>query len=60
MLKRFSFLTNQLHRVFKSQRGAVAAEYALLATLVAVIIIGAVTLFGTNVLNLYNTIASSF
>ena len=59
-MKLFSFLSYPYHRFLKSQQGAVASEYALLASLIAVVIITAVTLFGSNLSNLYNMIASSF
>ncbi|HIA19322.1 MAG TPA: Flp family type IVb pilin [Planctomycetes bacterium] len=59
-MKLFTFLSCHCRRFFKSQRGAVASEYALLASLIALVIIAGVTLFGSNLLNLYNMIAFSF
>lgn len=39
--------------------GVTALEYGLIAALIAVIIIGAVTLVGTGVQNTFNTVAGS-
>jgi pilus assembly protein Flp/PilA len=41
-------------------RGATAAEYALIAALIAVVIIAAVTLLGGSVFGLFDTTSSSF
>lgn len=52
-----------LHSVAASRhgdRGAVSAEYALLASLIAVVIIAAVIFLGGSVLGLFNETASSF
>ena len=35
------------------------AEYALLIALIAIVVIGAVTLLGTNINNVFNTIAAA-
>jgi Flp pilus assembly pilin Flp len=42
--------------IIKNQRGAIFAEYALLATLIAVACMGAVTVFGANVQDLFNRV----
>jgi len=42
-----------------SDRGVTAVEYGLLAALIAVVIIGAVTTLGTNLNNTFNTVANS-
>lgn len=39
--------------------GATAIEYGLIVALIAVVVIGAVTLVGTNLSTTFNTIASS-
>ena len=39
------------------QRGATAVEYGLMVALIAVVIIVAVTLLGTNLSSLFNTVA---
>jgi len=41
----------------KSERGVTAIEYGLLASLIAVVIVTAVTLVGTNLTATFNTIA---
>jgi pilus assembly protein Flp/PilA len=41
-----------------NEEGASAVEYALLLTLIAVVIIGGVTAFGTTLSNYYNTIVN--
>jgi len=40
----------------QDDRGATAVEYNLMAGLVAAVIVGAVTLFGLDVLGLFNTL----
>ncbi|OFX03765.1 MAG: hypothetical protein A3D94_00265 [Alphaproteobacteria bacterium RIFCSPHIGHO2_12_FULL_66_14] len=42
-----------------SQKGVTAIEYGLIASLIAIAIIGAVTLVGTNLSNLFTTIANA-
>lgn len=41
------------------ERGATATEYALLLTFIAIVIIGAVALLGTNLSSLFSNAASS-
>jgi len=41
--------------IIKSQRGAILAEYALLATLIAVACVVAVTALGVNVSELFSS-----
>jgi pilus assembly protein Flp/PilA len=40
-------------------RGATAVEYGLMVALIAAVIIGAVTLLGTNLNNLFNQVAGT-
>ncbi|MGA1839218.1 MAG: Flp family type IVb pilin [bacterium] len=42
------------------QDGVTAIEYALVAFLVAVVIVAAVTALGNQVLNLFNTVVAAF
>ncbi len=42
-----------------AERGSVATEYALLAGLIAVVIVGGVQTFGTAVVNLFASIPPS-
>jgi pilus assembly protein Flp/PilA len=41
------------------KRGVTALEYALIAALVAVVIIGGVSLLGSNVSKVFSTVAST-
>jgi pilus assembly protein Flp/PilA len=43
----------------RSDRGATAVEYGLMVALIAIVIIGAVTLLGGNLKTLFNTVATS-
>jgi|HubBroStandDraft_2_1064218.scaffolds.fasta_scaffold4924622_1 pilus assembly protein Flp/PilA len=49
-----------LARTFEisNEKGVTAIEYGLIASLVAVVIITAVTLVGTNLSGIFNTIAT--
>jgi pilus assembly protein Flp/PilA len=49
---------NTLHYLKADRRAVTAIEYALIAALIAVVIIGAVTTLGTNVANTFNTVSS--
>jgi pilus assembly protein Flp/PilA len=40
----------------RDDQGAAAVEYSLMVGLIAAVIVGAVTLFGLNVLGLFNTL----
>ena len=44
----------------EDERGATAVEYGLMVTLIAVVIIGAVSLFGRNASSLFSVPASVF
>ena len=43
----------------KRERGATAVEYGLMVALIAIVIIVAVALLGTNLSTLFNTVAGS-
>lgn len=43
----------------RNDRGATAVEYGLMVALIAIVIIGAVTLLGTNLSSLFNRIATT-
>ena len=50
----------QWARAFRrSEKGATAIEYGLIAALIAVVIIGAVTAVGTNLNTKFNSVANS-
>lgn len=40
-------------------RGATSVEYAIMVSLIAVVIVAGVTLFGTNIIQLFNVPASA-
>lgn len=48
-----------LKKFLKNESGATAIEYGLIAGLIAVVIIGAVTTLGTKVAAQFNTIAGN-
>ncbi|GAM98416.1 flp pilus assembly protein, pilin flp [alpha proteobacterium U9-1i] len=52
-------MKNILARFFKNEDGATAIEYGLIAALIGVAIIGAVTTVGTNLGGTFTTIAGS-
>jgi pilus assembly protein Flp/PilA len=49
---------NLLIRFMKSEDGVTAIEYGLIAALIAVVIITAVALVGTNLTGIFNTVAT--
>lgn len=50
----------RIRAIARHDRGATAVEYALIASLIAVVVIIAVVLLGTNLLGLFNESASSY
>ena len=46
-------------RLQNSESGATAVEYGLMVALIAIVIIVAVSLLGTNLSTLFNTVATS-
>lgn len=49
-----------LHRLLQDTHGTTAIEYALIASLVAVVIVGAVELVGNEVLLMFTSVANAF
>ncbi len=47
----------RLLKFFKDEEGALAMEYGLLAAFIALVIIGAVTILGTNLNDFFSKIA---
>lgn len=47
------------HRFAMDQSGATAIEYGLIAALIAVVVIGAITAVGSNLSNKFNQIAGN-
>lgn len=52
-------MKNLMQRFAREESGATAIEYGLIAALIAVVIIGAVTLVGTNLSTTFQTVATS-
>jgi len=50
-------MSNMFSRFVRDESGATAIEYGLIAALIAVVIIGAVTLVGTNLSTTFNTVS---
>jgi pilus assembly protein Flp/PilA len=48
----------KLIKFFKDEEGATAVEYGLLVALIAIVIIAAVTLLGTNLSEKFSEVAS--
>ena len=48
-----------LVKLFKDESGATAIEYGLIAALIAVVIITAVELVGTNLTTVFNDVATN-
>jgi len=51
-------MKNLVARFVRDESGATAIEYGLIAALIAVVIIGAVELIGTNLSTTFSTVAS--
>jgi pilus assembly protein Flp/PilA len=54
-----SFLSNLTARLRRDQRGATAVEYGIMVSLIAVVIIVAVTMLGNNLVTTFNGVACS-
>ena len=52
-------MRNIVTRLMKSEKGATAIEYGLIAALIAVIIITALTTLGTKLSAVFNSVATS-
>lgn len=50
-------LTSLLTKIRRDETGATAIEYGLIAALIAVVIIGALTTVGTDLTTMLNTVA---
>ena len=51
-------MINALNKFLKNEDGATAIEYGLIAALVAVAIVGALTTLGTNLTTMFGTVNS--
>ena len=52
-------MTNLVSRFVRDESGATAIEYGLIAALISVVIIGALTLIGTNLQTKFNAVATA-
>ena len=52
-------MLNVIRQFVKQDEGATAPEYGLMVALIAAVIIGAVTLLGQNVSNVFNFVAAA-
>lgn len=52
-------VTRAFLAIYNDRKGVTAVEYGLIAGLIAVAIIGAITLVGTDLGNLFNKVASN-
>jgi pilus assembly protein Flp/PilA len=52
-------MTNFAKRFIKDESGATAIEYGLIAALIAVVVITAVTTVGTNLRGTFNNVANT-
>ena len=52
-------MNNYLFRFYRDESGVTAIEYGLIAALIAVVIIGAVSLVGTNLSGTFSSVATS-
>ncbi len=54
------FFLKMLRRLLRTEDGVTAIEYGLISALVAVVIIAAVTMVGTELTRTFDTVAGSF
>ena len=59
MIEAVNYLRVMLAAKARTERGASAVEYGLLVALIAIIIIAAVTLLGSNLSSIFNKTAKS-
>lgn len=59
MTKLIAQLSALLNSLRSDEEGATAVEYGIMVSLIAVVIIGAVTLIGTSLQGTFNTVAGS-
>jgi len=52
-------MLNHFRALIRNERGATAIEYGLIASLIALVIIGAVTTIGTSLSSTFQNIASA-
>jgi pilus assembly protein Flp/PilA len=55
----FELLMTYMRAAFKREEGQALVEYALILSLVSIVAVGALTLIGTNVNTVLNSVAGS-
>lgn len=58
MVSMLSFVAGVKNK-FESEKGATAVEYGIMVALIAVVIIGAVTAFGTGLRDVFNGVTTN-
>ena len=53
-----TYITSLIRSLYRSNRGATAIEYGLIAALIALVVIGAITAIGTNLNTSFNSVAN--
>ncbi len=59
LVSMMAFVSGIKTRLTAEEKGATAVEYGIMVALIAVVIIGAVTLFGNNLSALFNQVAGT-
>lgn len=59
MITQYTFIKSWLTSFTKTERGASLVEYALLVALIAVVVIGAVTLLGSTAEDTFSDVSDS-
>ncbi|MFQ5765034.1 MAG: Flp family type IVb pilin, partial [Rhodospirillales bacterium] len=59
LLEMTSRISRLIQRLWQHDEGATAIEYGLIAALIAVVIIAAITLVGTDLTNVFNQVANA-
>jgi pilus assembly protein Flp/PilA len=59
MLRYYVYMMNFLTRPLKRDDGATAVEYALMVSLIAAVIVIAVTALGTKLTSIFNSVVSN-
>ncbi len=57
LVSMMAFVSGIKTRLTAEEKGATAVEYGIMVALIAVVIIGAVTAFGTNLSDMFDTVS---
>ncbi|MFF2244755.1 Flp family type IVb pilin [Arthrobacter sp. NPDC058130] len=58
MVSMLAFVSGVKNKLTGEEKGATAVEYGIMVALIAVVIIGAVSAFGTSLFNLFNQVTT--